>query len=97
VIEKVAGGKMVQTRKFVHDYLGNPDMNMAYIAKGFGVDGEVVESPAQLKAALNRARKATVEGKPYLIDAQVARVGVAWSEKPWIPPIRIAQERTRKV
>jgi thiamine pyrophosphate-dependent acetolactate synthase large subunit-like protein len=97
VIEKVPSGRMVQTGHFFHDYLGNPDMNMAWIAKGFGVDGEVVESPAQLRAALARARKATVEGKPYLIDAQVARVGVAWAEKPWTPPIRIAQERTRKV
>jgi hypothetical protein len=44
-----------------------------------------------------RARKTTVEGRPYLIDAQVARVGVAWAEKPWIPPISIARERTRKV
>jgi thiamine pyrophosphate-dependent acetolactate synthase large subunit-like protein len=97
VIEKVAGGRMLQTGQFYHDYLGNPDMNMAHIAKGFGVDGEVVESPVQLKAALARARKATVEGKPYLIDAQVARTGVAWAEKPWVPPIRIAGERTRKV
>jgi thiamine pyrophosphate-dependent acetolactate synthase large subunit-like protein len=97
VIERTPGGRMVQTGQFYHDYLGNPDMNMASIAKGFGVDGEVVESPAQLKAALARARKATVEGKPYLIDAQVARVGVAWADKPWTPPIRIAQERTRKV
>ena len=97
VIEKVAGGRMVQTGQFYHDYLGSPDMNMAHIAKGFGVDGEVVESAPQLKAALARARKATVEGKPYLIDAQVARVGVAWAEKPWIPPIRIAQGRSRKV
>jgi hypothetical protein len=38
-----------------------------------------------------------VEGRPYLIDAQVARVGVAWAEKPWIPPISVARERTRKV
>lgn len=97
VIQNAPGGRMVQTGQFVHDYLGKPDMNMAYIAKGFGVDGEVVASPSQLTAALNRARKATVEGKPYLIDAQVARVGVAWAEQPWIPPIRIAQERTRKV
>lgn len=97
VIDKTAGGRMVQTGQFYHDYLGSPDMNMAHIAKGFGVDGEVVESAAQLKAALARARKATVEGRPYLIDAQVARVGVAWAEKPWIPPIRVAQERTRKV
>ncbi len=97
VIEKTAGGKMVQKRQFVHDYLGNPDMNMAYIAKGFGVDGEVVESPGELRAALARARKATVQGRPYLIDAQVARVGVAWADKPWVPPISIARERTRKV
>jgi acetolactate synthase I/II/III large subunit len=97
VIEKVAGGRMIQTGQFYHDYLGNPDMNMAYIAKGFGVEAEVVESPDQFKAALARARKSTVEGKPYLIDAQVARMGVAWAEKPWTPPIRIAQERTRKV
>ena len=85
VIEKVPGGRMVQTRQFYHDYIGSPDMNMASIAKGFGVDGEVAESPAQLRAALARARKATLEGKPYLIDAQVARVGVAWADKPWFP------------
>ncbi len=97
VIEKVPGGKMVQKRQFVHDYLGSPDMNMASIAKGFGVDGEVVESPEQLRAALARARKSTVEGRPYLIDAQIARVGVAWDDKPWIPPISGARERTRKV
>jgi thiamine pyrophosphate-dependent acetolactate synthase large subunit-like protein len=97
VIEKTAGGKMVQKRQFVHDYLGSPDMNMAKIANGFGVDAEVAASPEQLRAALSRARKATVEGKPYLIDAQVARMGVAWADKPWIPPISIARERTRKV
>ena len=97
VIEKVPGGRMVQTGRFFHDYLGNPDMNMALIARGFGVEAEVARSPEELRAALGRARKATVEGKPYLIDAQVARVGVAWAENPWTPPIRVAQERTRKV
>jgi benzoylformate decarboxylase len=96
-VEHVAGGRMVQTGQFVHDYLGNPDMNMVHIAKGFGVDGEAAESPGQLKEALVRARKATQDGKPYLIDAQVRRTGVGWAENPWTPPIRIAQTRTRKV
>jgi thiamine pyrophosphate-dependent acetolactate synthase large subunit-like protein len=96
VIEKVAGGRMVQTGHFFHDYLGNPDMNMAYIARGFGVQGEVASNPAELRAALARAKKATLDGKPYLIDAQVARVGVAWADKPWTPAVRAAQERTRK-
>ena len=79
---------MIQTGQFYHDYLGKPDMNMAMIAKGFGVDGEVANSPEELRAALVRARKASMGGKPYLIDAQVARVGVSWSDKPWTPSIR---------
>jgi thiamine pyrophosphate-dependent acetolactate synthase large subunit-like protein len=97
VIANVPGGRMMQTGQFVHDYLGQPDMNMAAIAKGFGVDGEVVESPGQLREALVRARKHTVEGKPYLIDAQVARKGVAWADKPWVPPIQVASLRQKKV
>jgi thiamine pyrophosphate-dependent acetolactate synthase large subunit-like protein len=88
VIEKVPSGRMVATRQFYHDYLGKPDMNMAMIAKGFGVDGEVANSPEELRAALGRAKKAAANGKPYLIDAQVARVGVAWNDKPWTPSIR---------
>src|SRR5215468_3141127 len=97
VINNVPGGRMVQTGQFVHDYLGNPDMDMAAIAKGFGVDAEVVQSPAQLREALVRARRHTVEGKPYLLDVQVARKGVAWAEKPWVPPIQVAEMRTKKV
>jgi thiamine pyrophosphate-dependent acetolactate synthase large subunit-like protein len=97
VVNNVPSGRMVQTKQFVHDYLGNPDMDMASIAKGFGVDGEIVQSPAQLKEALARARKHTVEGKPYLLDVQVARKGVGWAEKPWVPPIQVAEMRTKKV
>src|SRR5881392_2905735 len=97
VIQNVPGGRMVQTGHFVHDYLGDPDMSMASIAKGFGVEGEVVDSPAGLKDALGRARRHTVEGKPYLLDVQVARKGVGWAEKPWVPPIQVAEMRTKKV
>jgi benzoylformate decarboxylase len=97
VIANVPGGRMVQTGQFVHDYLGNPDMDMASIAKGFGVDGEVVHNPAQLREALARARRHTVEGKPYLLDVQLARKGVGWAEKPWVPPVRVAEMRTKKV
>jgi thiamine pyrophosphate-dependent acetolactate synthase large subunit-like protein len=88
VIEKVPSGRMMETGHFVHDYLGKPDMNMAWIAKGFGVEAEVANSPAELKAALARAKRATLDGKPYLIDAQTARVGVAWAEHPWTPSVR---------
>jgi len=87
VIEKVPNGRMVATGQFVHDYLGKPDMNMAWIAKGFGVDAEVARSPQELREALARARRATLDGRPYLIDAQTARVGVAWADEPWTPSV----------
>ncbi len=56
-----------------------------------------MHNPAQLREALARARQHTVEGKPYLLDVQVARRGVAWAEKPWVPPIQVAGLRQKKV
>ena len=87
VISAVPDSRMVQEGRFYIDYLGNPDMDMAKIASGFGVDGEQVESPAQLQEALKRGRRANDNGKPYLIDAQVARSGVGWAEEPWVPQL----------
>ncbi len=80
-------GRSIDAEKFVHDYLGKPDMDMASIAKGFGVDGERAKTPADLKAALARARRHTAEGKPYLIDVEVARHGPGWTNDPWVPQI----------
>ncbi len=62
-------------------------MDMASIAKGFGVDGERAKTPAEFKAALARARRNTASGKPYLIDVEVARHGPGWAEDPWVPRI----------
>jgi thiamine pyrophosphate-dependent acetolactate synthase large subunit-like protein len=78
---------MVEERRYFCDYLGKPDMNMAYIAKGFGVEGEVANNPIELQEALKRARRANQEGKSYLIDAQVVRTGVGWEEEPWTPSV----------
>src|SRR4029078_7380470 len=58
-------GRSIDASKFVHDYLGKPDIDMAAIAKGFGVDGERAKSPAELKAALSRARRNSASAKPY--------------------------------
>jgi benzoylformate decarboxylase len=94
-IANAPSGRMVETGHYMASYLGSPDMNMASIAAGFGVKGEVVSSPDQLKAALQRAKRATLDGKPYLIDVQVARRGIGWTDKPWMPDIKGDQQRTR--
>lgn len=87
VLAAIAGGRMIQTGHFFHSYLGKPDMDMASIAKGFGVAGEKVHAASELKAALTRAARVTAEGKPYLIDVEVARYGVGWTADPWVPPV----------
>jgi len=96
-IANAPSGRMVETGQYVGSYLGSPDMNMAAIASGFGVKGEVVSNPRELAQALARAKKFTVEGKPYLIDVQVARRGVGWTDAPWIPPIKGTAMRNKKV
>jgi thiamine pyrophosphate-dependent acetolactate synthase large subunit-like protein len=96
-IANAPSGRMVETGQYVGSYLGNPDMNMASIAAGFGVRGEVVHNPLQLKAALARAKASTFEGRPYLIDVQTARRGIGWTDTPWIPPIKGSAMRTKKV
>lgn len=87
VISAVPNSRMVEEGRYFCDYLGSPDMNMAEIASGFGVDGEVANDPAELQEALKRGRRANDNGKPYLIDAQVARTGVGWAEEPWVPTL----------
>ncbi len=96
-IANVPSGRMVETGHYMASYLGSPDMNMASIAAGFGVQGEVVHDPAQLQAALARAKKSSAEGKPYLIDVQVVRRGIGWTDSPWVPPIKGTAMRSKKV
>ena len=68
----------------MHDCLGKLTMDMASIAKGFGVDGERAKTPADLKAALTRMRRHRADGRPYLIDVEVARHGPRWTDDPWV-------------
>ena len=100
VKDKVLGylpeGAMRETGRIVPYYLGNPDVQMISLAAAFGVKGERIASPAEIAPAMQRAIAATKEGKPYLIDAQIARSGM-WSDTPWYPQLSLAKERSRNV
>jgi len=77
-------------------YLGNPDINYVDIAKGFEIAGSKLEKPGDIKKVMRRAIAATREGRPYMIDASIARRGPA-SESTWHPDISIARGRSIKV
>jgi thiamine pyrophosphate-dependent acetolactate synthase large subunit-like protein len=77
-------------------YLGSPDIDYAKTAEAFGVEGEVVKEPDKLKAALERAKRATVDGRPYLLDIHTYRNGIGAASS-WHPPYSVADRRQRKV
>ena len=77
-------------------YNGDPDVDFAKAAQAYGVEGEVVAEASQIKGALARARRANVEGLPYLLDIHVERDGVG-AAAAWHPGYSIAGMRTRRV
>ena len=77
-------------------YNGSPDIDFAKAAQAFGVEGEFVNEPDKITASLQRANRANVEGRPYLLDIHVDREGVG-AASTWYPPYSIADQRTKKV
>jgi thiamine pyrophosphate-dependent acetolactate synthase large subunit-like protein len=76
--------------------LGDPDVDFSLMAKSYGVDGEVVKDPSELKPAIKRAIKTTKDGNPYLLDVNIERWGPR-GEDTFHPEISIAGMRTKKI
>ncbi|HTR84694.1 MAG TPA: thiamine pyrophosphate-binding protein [Reyranella sp.] len=91
-----SGGAQFKEGRDMTCYNGSPDIDFAKAAAAFGVEGEVVKEASQIKEALARAKRANVEGRPYLLDINVMRDGVG-AATAWHPEYSIADKRTRKV
>ena len=92
-----SGGRHCKAARDMTCYLGSPDVDYAKTASAFGVEeGETVSEPAQIKPALDRAKRATVEGRPYLLDVHTRRDGIG-ATSTWHPPYSVADLRQRKV
>ena len=89
-------GQQFKSGKDMTCYNGSPDVDFSKAAQAFGVEGEVVSDPNGIKTALQRAKRANVEGRPYLLDVHVDRDGVG-AASTWYPPFSIAELRTRRV
>jgi benzoylformate decarboxylase len=91
-----SGGRQFKAGRDMTCYLGSPDVDYVKTAGAFGVEGEAVTEPGQIKEALARAKRATVEGRPYLLDVLTQRDGIG-AASTWHPPYSLAEARTRKV
>jgi len=85
--------------KDVSCYLGNPIVDYVGLANSFDIRGSQANTPEELIQSLQKANRATRDGRPYLIDLRVMQLDVA--KKPttqtWHPDISIANKRSKKV
>ncbi len=91
-----SNGRQFKAGRDMTCYLGSPDVDFAKTASAFGVEGETVKEPTQIRPALDRAKRATIEGRPYLLDVHMRRDGIG-ATSTWHPPYSVAEVRSRKV
>ncbi len=85
-------GRMASSDHYAGMYLGNPDIDYVKLAGSQGVSGEKVSNVGQLDAALKRGVKATRDGKPYLLDVEIARYG-GGAGSTWYEKFSLAEKR----
>jgi benzoylformate decarboxylase len=90
------GGRQFQTGRDMVCYMGDPDIDFTKLAAGLGVDGEVVSDPASMRPALERGKRANMDGRPYLLDVRVGREGIG-AQSTWHPGYSISAQRRRRV
>ena len=70
--------------------------DFARLAESQGVKGERVADPGDLEAALKRGIAATRDGKPYLVEVAISRLG-GGADSTWHESFNLAEKRKRKV
>lgn len=89
------GRRAAETGQYPGVNLGHPDIDHVALAKAYGVEGESVDDPALLAAALKRAARAIrSEGRAYLVDVRIEkRYGGAHSD--WFDFFSVAKGKGR--
>lgn len=82
-------GRMLDTGRYPGVSLGHPDIDYVSLAKGYGVDGELVSDPSQLAEVLGRAKQSIQAGRPYLVDVHIEKRFGAYDED-WFDHFSIA-------
>ena len=90
-----SAGQQFQTGRELTSYLGDPDVDFAKIAEAYSIKGEKIYDPKDLGSALKRAVKTMKDGRPYLLDLEVARDGI-FAESTWHSGFSVAELGDRK-
>ncbi len=88
-------GRMVETGKYVGVQLGNPDIKYVAMADAYGIEGERIDDPAKLTAAIRRCKRAMADGRPYLLDVIIEK-RFEGKDSDWYDYFSIAKNRPRQ-
>ncbi|NOR66029.1 MAG: hypothetical protein GQ528_01580 [Woeseiaceae bacterium] len=88
-------GRMLQTGKYIGVNLGHPDISYVKMAETYGLEGERVDKPGDLAAALKRCQHAMREGRPYLVDVRIGTWD-AGSDSTWFDFFSIGRNEPRQ-
>ena len=89
------GGRAAATGRYIGCSLAPPDVDHVAICKGYGVEAERVDDPARLGAALDRALRATTEGRPYVLDVRIRR-RLGGADSTWYDFFSVARKIPRQ-
>jgi len=75
-------GPMKDQEKFFGTYLGDPDIDFVALAHAQGIAGKKVRRPDELRPALHEAVDNIRDGKPYLLEVEIApRIDSQWHQR----------------
>lgn len=83
------GGNMQAQNKYPETFLGDPDIDFVMLAGAQGIQGQRVDDPQELDAALTRAREVQAAGEPYVLDVRITNVGPG-ADQSWYKEFRLA-------
>lgn len=88
-------GRAAATGKYIGCSLGHPRIQHVEIAKGYGVEAELVDKPSGLEAALKRCFAALESGRPYVLDVHIAP-RFPGSDSQWYDSFSVARGQGRQ-
>jgi benzoylformate decarboxylase len=89
------GKRAAATGKYIGCSLGAPEIDNISLAKAYGVEGERVEAPAGLAAALGRMSNVLAEGRSYLLDVKIGR-RFGGADSTWYDFFSVAKKQARQ-
>jgi len=87
--------RMAATGKYPGVQLGHPDINYVAMAGAYAIEGERIEDPHKLGAAIRRCKRAMAQGRPYLLDVVIER-RFEGKDSDWYDFFSIAKQQPRQ-